>query len=302
MSERQMRRARERQVEREAKCHGRLAKRGALGAGAALGATVVFAPAAQAANFPVTKLADTNDGTCDADCSLREAVYAANASTASDPDLVTFQSGLSGRIELAASFGDIRIEDGVTIQGPGADVIEVDGNRYDRIFYLDTASPDATTISGLTLLSGAGGYNNNGGALYAASGSGPLAIADSAIRFSYVYGFASDGGAISANNDSLTVTGSEFLGNDAGRSGGALFASTDVTITGSTLTGNDTFYGDGGAIYLDEGSLSVISSRISENQAEESGGGVYVDDTSPADATGVLLRDSVIDRNVAGDD
>ena len=31
------------------------------------------------ATFSVTKNADTNDGTCDADCSLREAIVAANA-------------------------------------------------------------------------------------------------------------------------------------------------------------------------------------------------------------------------------
>ena len=32
---------------------------------------------ASAATFTVTKTADTNDGLCDADCSLREAVFAA---------------------------------------------------------------------------------------------------------------------------------------------------------------------------------------------------------------------------------
>ena len=32
-----------------------------------------------AATFTVTKIADTNDGTCNADCSLREAILAANA-------------------------------------------------------------------------------------------------------------------------------------------------------------------------------------------------------------------------------
>ncbi|HLM60606.1 MAG TPA: CSLREA domain-containing protein, partial [Pyrinomonadaceae bacterium] len=32
----------------------------------------------QAATLTVTKIADTNDGACDADCSLREAIAAAN--------------------------------------------------------------------------------------------------------------------------------------------------------------------------------------------------------------------------------
>src|SRR5215467_757484 len=36
------------------------------------------------ATFTVTKTADTNDGVCDADCSLREAIGAANQATSND--------------------------------------------------------------------------------------------------------------------------------------------------------------------------------------------------------------------------
>lgn len=39
---------------------------------------------AQAATFTVTKTADTNDNVCDRDCSLREAITAANNSPAND--------------------------------------------------------------------------------------------------------------------------------------------------------------------------------------------------------------------------
>ena len=41
-------------------------------------AVTAFPGQAQAATFTVTKTADTADGTCDADCSLREAIIAAN--------------------------------------------------------------------------------------------------------------------------------------------------------------------------------------------------------------------------------
>ena len=48
-------------------------------------AILCFAPAfARAATFTVTKTADTADGSCDADCSLREAVIAANANAGAD--------------------------------------------------------------------------------------------------------------------------------------------------------------------------------------------------------------------------
>jgi len=36
------------------------------------------------ATFTVTKTADTNDGACTADCSLREAIVAANAAAGAD--------------------------------------------------------------------------------------------------------------------------------------------------------------------------------------------------------------------------
>jgi len=51
----------------------------------ALGVAVhVSAVQAAAATFTVTKTADTNDGTCDTDCSLREAVAAANTNLGHD--------------------------------------------------------------------------------------------------------------------------------------------------------------------------------------------------------------------------
>ena len=50
--------------------------------------TMLFFGAVNAAVFTVTKTADTNDGVCNADCSLREAITAAN-NTVSD-DVIEF--------------------------------------------------------------------------------------------------------------------------------------------------------------------------------------------------------------------
>jgi CSLREA domain-containing protein len=49
-----------------------------------------FAQAAFSATYTVTKIADTNDGACDADCSLREAVAAAAATV--DNDTIQFSA------------------------------------------------------------------------------------------------------------------------------------------------------------------------------------------------------------------
>ena len=122
MSSRQFRRAREREIEKRTR--KRAAKLSAA-AGAGLGATVLFAPAADAATFTVTNL--NNDGPG----SLRVAVETAN--TTDGDDVVAFQAGLTGTIELADDGGvtgpDIEINyDGLDIQGPGAGVITVDAN------------------------------------------------------------------------------------------------------------------------------------------------------------------------------
>jgi CSLREA domain-containing protein len=56
-----------------------------------------FISTTQAATFTVSKTADTNDGNCNADCSLREAITAANANGVS-ADTINFSiSGKRGQ-------------------------------------------------------------------------------------------------------------------------------------------------------------------------------------------------------------
>src|SRR5687768_9027937 len=124
MSPRSFRRANSRRLVRESRQE--LRSKAAIAASGALGATVPFAPAADAATFQVTNL--NNDGPG----SLRDAVEQANASDGDD--VITFASGLTGTIELAGADSDIEIEEeGLDIQGPGAGVITVDGNDLDRV-------------------------------------------------------------------------------------------------------------------------------------------------------------------------
>ena len=60
MSARSIRRAHERNSQREQRRHVRLAKQATLATGAAVGATVLFAPAAEAATFTVSN--NNDDG------------------------------------------------------------------------------------------------------------------------------------------------------------------------------------------------------------------------------------------------
>jgi CSLREA domain-containing protein len=59
---------------------------------------VIFSSPASAATYTVSKTADTNDGTCDADCSLREAVVAANANAGLDTIEFDISTGDSGYV------------------------------------------------------------------------------------------------------------------------------------------------------------------------------------------------------------
>jgi CSLREA domain-containing protein len=60
----------------------------------------------------VTKTADTSDGTCDADCSLREAITAANANAGVDTVSIpagTYTFTLAGAAENSNATGDYDI-------------------------------------------------------------------------------------------------------------------------------------------------------------------------------------------------
>lgn len=79
-------------------------------------------PSARAATFIVTKTADTADGNCNADCSLREAIIAANAAAESDSITVppgTYVRTINGTEEDLSADGDLDIADDVQIRGPG---------------------------------------------------------------------------------------------------------------------------------------------------------------------------------------
>ncbi len=90
-----------------------------------VGALVLGAPAAvvqgAATTFTVTKTADTNDGTCDADCSLREAITAANANAGTDT--IAFNIPGAGPHTIQPTSPLFTITDPVIIDGytqPGA--------------------------------------------------------------------------------------------------------------------------------------------------------------------------------------
>ena len=218
-----------------------------------LGAAVAAAsPFAGAATFTVSNTGDAGAG------SLRDAIAQANA-VAGD-DTVQFQAGLAGTITLAS---EIVVSDTVSLAGPGAGRITVDGGTTTRLFKVQHANGAAitATFSGLTL----------------------------------AHGHAPDeGGAIWSNGDHVVVLGCILDGNIANTRGGALFtANANLTIDGSGIWGSQT--GDtGGAILFSAGELTIRRSLIEDN-ASEFGGGLSA--LSPR--VNVTISDSTFRNNSA---
>lgn len=114
-----------------------------------------------AATFAVTRFDDGSDGACDADCTLREAVIAANA--AAGADTITLPAGsydltipdaTSGVDEDLAATGDLDVAGGgLTVQGAGAATTEIDATALgNRIFHVQRAfSSAAIGFRGVTL-------------------------------------------------------------------------------------------------------------------------------------------------------
>src|SRR5258705_13432535 len=102
-------------------------------------ALALAAGAAGANVYIPTKVADTNDGACNSDCSLREAIVAANAHPGADVILLkagTYALTRSGAGEDAAAFGDLDILDDVTLLGDGAQSTLIDGLSQDRVLHV----------------------------------------------------------------------------------------------------------------------------------------------------------------------
>ncbi len=246
------------------------------------------ATSGSAATFSVTTTSDSGPG------SLRDAVAQANAAPGAD----TIDFSITGTITLTS--GEIAINDALTLVGPGAGALTIDGNANSRIFSIFATDPTCPTadgtdylvsISGVRLTNAQRKADGNGGAIFSAHS---LALASVAIDNSA----ASSGGAVFLSlqyaGQTLTITDSQ-LNNNAAKAlagsaagafndGGAIYvgekcAETKTTpaivdIERSIFSGNraqptGSFNGDGGAISTRfSGNISITDSRIVDNHVD----------------------------------
>lgn len=236
------------------------------------------------ATIQVTSLADDALANLadDGKVSLREAIEAANTNTSVDgstpgesgvQDEIVFQAGLTGPIFLAA--GQITIAEAVTIQGLGARLTTVNGQKKSRLFDVTSAS-GGVTFDGLTLIGGVtNAGDESGGAIRSATAS-QLTIQNCAITGNSTLASDARGGGIYAYG-SVTVANSTISGNSTSglfANGGGIYARGSVSVTNSTVSGNSArgFFSNGGGVYA-VGSLAVTDSTVTANNVFDGGGG-----------------------------
>jgi hypothetical protein len=191
----------------------------------------------------VTNNADSGAG------SLRQAVIDTLAG-----GIIDFSPGLSN-ITLGS---EIQINKDLTIQGPGARNLTINGNFLTRAFKILSAT--SVTITDLSIINGVGAADGGGGGI---QNSGTLTLRDVSILDNSAPGGSDFGGGI-ANYGVLNLENVTMAGNGAAAAGGAIYNSgaSSIFITNSTITANTA--AAGGAIYNYE-TLDIRNSTIVQN-------------------------------------
>jgi CSLREA domain-containing protein len=239
---------------------------------------------ANAATFTVTKTTDTADGVCDADCSLREAITAANALTGADVIVLpagTYTTTIVTTNENANANGDLDITGSLSIIGGGeaATFVEASaspGTANDRVFHILGVSTNVL-MEGLTVRNGrtvstatafrGGGIRNEGN----------LTLRKVTVSGNQT---ATRGGGITSTNpgtflslDRVTVTNNTANSTGFNMFGGGVFTNfSTVRIRKSTFTSNQAIttvganlIGNGGGFYALDGDVTIKDSTFSNN-------------------------------------
>lgn len=231
-----------------------------------------------AATFTVTRN-DDRDAICNSgtDCSLREAVSAANA--AASDDTINFAAGLSNITLASGDTGDIEIinNGALTIAGPGANVLTIDGGTgNNRIFYTNQA---IVAISGVTLQGGNGNgelHPGLGGAIYAFKGT--LLLEAVVVQNNGGADIEGGGGIFLNLTTNSGIINSTFSGNNANQCGAFNNVSGTLIVLNTTISGNSAgFNGNAGGGFCNGGGMTLRNSTVTDNSAPAgSGGGVYI--------------------------
>ena len=264
--------------------------------------------------FLVSNSSDTGAG------SLRQAITDSNNTTplAGGPNVIQFDSSLSGATITLGGTELPQITKNVTITGLGASSLAISGNSTSRVF--DIANGATVDISGLTIENGnlgtsgngagvtnagnltisastiSGNTGKNGGGLYN-SATGTVTLNNVSVVNNVDGGVSPPKGGGIDNLGTMTLTNSIVSGNTSNGMGGGIANAgklyvIDTTISGNSVTGASP-NGVGGGIFDVGTVLSVTGSTISTNSATVSGGGVF------SESGTVAILDSTVSGNNA---
>ena len=169
--------------------------------------------------IPVTSAGDTGSGT------LRDAF--AQAATTSGPVEIDFHIALPATITLTQGQLELSDTNGpVSIVGPGASDLKIDGGGESRVLLID---PDvAAAISGVTLSGGSNDFG--GGGVY---NHGTLMLTDCTVSGNW----GEYGGGV-ANDATLSLVGCQIVDNSASGGAGGVSNYGTLTVDRCTISGN----------------------------------------------------------------
>jgi CSLREA domain-containing protein len=245
-----------------------------------------------AATFTVTKITDTNDGTCNADCSLREAIAAANAAVSDD--IIDFSPALFGTaqtITLGGTALDVENNGSLIINGTGANSLAISANSSSRVFFFQGAT---VTLNSVTVRDGKISGNGDGAGIF--NNYGTVIINNSTIidNLANEPGFQNSGGGI-FNRGTMTVNNSIIRHNIANTEGGGIANGGGGSTKGAVLHINNSTFDtnssplNGGAIsnYFDN-TLTIADTAFDVNAANSGAGGAIFN-LADADLTNVTI-------------
>lgn len=272
-------------------------------------ASLAIAVPADAAplTYTVTKTTDTADGTCNADCSLREAITAANANSGQDTVVIpagTYGLSIVSTNEDANADGDLDITDAVIIRGAGIGATIIDGNggaTADRVFDVhntDVSFTDLRITDGNIAGDDGGGMRTNDNVV--------VTLNRVRVDNNTTDG---DGGGLYLDDDALaTFIDSVIDTNDAGE-GAGFYASNAGVVLRDTRVDNNTATSSGGGAYNSDSNVEMFGGSLSDNTSATNGGGMYVtygnatfedvdmDDNLAIDGGALLVDESQVTLN-----
>jgi hypothetical protein len=271
---------------------------------AVLGGALVLAPSAGAKVFTPSGFGDHAPHGCKSgNCTLREAVIAANARPGIDT--VELRSGKAYKLKLPNPSGvqeNLSATGDLDILGP-LKVRSIDKTKQaaiqqtvlDRVFQLGTPTtfPGSALFKRLKIRGGSAGAASSGGGILVEQGAAKVLQSTLSSNSAGLHG---GGVAAVAPGATASINSSTLSGNSANFGGGfSATSSAFITAVNSTLSQNSAGSFGGGAHASVNGVVNVTSVTVARNTTAGNGGGISI----ASGGGGFFVRNTILALNSA---